>query len=433
MRSGSTVILNQNVAARRIQPVVDRQLEPGAHIDRYLVLERIGGGGMGVVYRARDTELEREVALKVLPRAQYQQPEALARFRAEAQAQARLRSPYIVTLYSMLELPIGTVLVLEYLEGQTLERRLRTGGPLTPAEAVAVFEQALLGLEHVHEMGVIHRDLKPSNLFLTREGQVKIIDFSVAKLASRDAYPPRTMVGTLLYIAPEQISGRATDERSDIYALGMSLYEAVTGRLPFERRTDYGLMHAHVQENPPRPRDFAPEIPTALERVILKAIEKEPERRYRTAADFRNALVKAAPADYRRNRAGLPANAYGPVPPASARRSALRVCAGILLDLVLVGTVVALLYALTLGTKEAVVADAPQAAASSRPAPPAPAAATRGSGSTAAASASGSAAAAPPRAPAAAAPRPKPPPASPRKPAPRASDRYNSLKQAWGE
>lgn len=425
MRSGSTVILNQNVAARRIQPAVDRPLEPGAHIDRYLVLERIGGGGMGVVYRARDTELDREVALKVLTRAQYQQPEALARFRAEAQAQARLRSPHIVTLYSMLELPIGTVLVLEYLEGQTLERRLRTGGPLAPGEAVAVFEQALLGLEHVHDMGVIHRDLKPSNLFLTREGQVKIMDFSVAKLASRDAYPPRTMVGTLLYIAPEQISGRATDERSDIYALGMSLYEAVTGRLPFERRTDYGLMHAHVQESPPRPRDFAPEIPAALERVILKAIEKEPERRYRTAAEFRNALVKAAPADYRRKRAALPANAYGPVPPVSARKSALRVCAGILLDLVLVGTVVALLYALTLGTEEAVVPDAPQTAAPAPTAPP-PARA-------AAAPASRSAAAAPPRAPAAAAPRAKPPRAAPRKPAPRAPDRYKSLKQAWGE
>ncbi len=403
MRTGSTIVLNQNVAARRIYPasVADRPLEPGAHLGRYLILERLGGGGMGLVYRARDTELDREVALKVLTRPYCEQPEALNRLRAEAQAQARLRSPYVITLYSLLELPVGAVLVLEYVEGETLERRLRTGGPLAPAQAIAVFEQALLGLEHVHEMGVIHRDLKPSNLFLTHTGQVKLMDFSVAKLAGRDVFPPRTMVGTLLYIAPEQISGRAADARSDIYALGMSLYEAVTGRLPFERRTDYGLMHAHVQEHPPRPRDLAPRLPPALERVILRAIEKEPERRYRSAQEFRAALLKAAPPSYRNRAAALPANAYGPVPPADGvGRSARRVFAGLALDLVLLAAIGSMLYALTLYPGQ------------NRPREPDPVAV--------------------PRAPAATQPaRAKPAPA----PAPqtRSADRYKALREAWGE
>ncbi|MFL6653280.1 MAG: serine/threonine-protein kinase, partial [Sulfurifustis sp.] len=209
MRTGNTVILGQNVAARRIGPAVpapsakaapDQPFEPGTRIDRYLVLDRVGGGGTGQVYRARDTELDREVALKVIGRPYCHQPEALNRLRAEAQAQARLRSPQVVTLYSLLELPFAAMLVLEYLEGETLESRLRRGGPLSPEDAIAIFDQALIGLEHVHEMGVIHRDLKPSNIYLTTSGQVKIMDFSVAKLDARDAYPPRTMVGTLLYI-----------------------------------------------------------------------------------------------------------------------------------------------------------------------------------------------------------------------------------------
>ncbi len=355
MQTGNTIVLNQNVAARRINPAPvaksgghDQPFEPGTRIDRYLVLDRLGGGSIGQVYRARDTELDREVALKVLGRPYCHQAEALNRFRAEAQAQARLRSPHVVTLYSMLELPFAAMLVLEYVEGETLEHRLRTGGPLPPDEAIAVFAQALLGLTHIHAMGVIHRDLKPSNLFLTQTGQVKIMDFSVARVAAQDAYPPRTMVGTLLYISPEQISGRAIDARSDIYALGVSLYEAITGRLPFERGTDYALMHAHVLDQPPRPRDLVPSLPAGFERVILKAIEKEPTHRYRSAEDFRAALLKlGAPSDL--YAASLPANAYGPIPPASRpTRSGRRVLASFGLDLILVCAICAVVYALGL-------------------------------------------------------------------------------------
>lgn len=383
MRTGSTVILGQNVAARRIHPAAvgkgaNPPVEPGTRLDRYLVVERLGGGGMGQVYRARDSELDRDVALKILAPPYCYQADALNRFRAEAQAQARLRSPHVVTLYSMLELPFAAMLVLEYLEGETLESRLRKGGPLALEDAVAVFDQALLGLAHVHDMGVIHRDLKPSNLFLTSGGQVKIMDFSVAKLAVRDAYPPRTMVGTLLYISPEQISGREIDLRSDIYALGVSLYEAVTGRLPFERGTDYALMHAHVQEQPKSPRDIVPSLPNGFERAILKAIEKEPGRRYRSALEFREALLKLGTRSQSRS-ALLPANAFGPVPRGGQyRRSGRRVFASLGLDLLLVAAIGAMLYALGLypapgasvdATTTVSAPPAPLKAAAERPAP----------------------------------------------------------------
>lgn len=421
MRTGSTIVLTQNQALRRVYPapvgnvaVPEKPLEPGTRVDRYLILDQLGGGGSGTVYLARDTELDREVALKVLPHPQCQKPQALTRFRAEAQAQARLRSPHVITLYSLLELPVGAILVLEYVEGETLESRLRRDGPLSPQQAIAVFEQALLGLEHVHQMGVIHRDLKPSNLFLTKTGQVKIMDFSVAKLNVHDAYPPRTMVGTLLYIAPEQISGRSTDVRSDIYALGVTLYEAVTGRLPFERKTDYALMHAHVQEQPPRPRDIVASLPAGLERAILKAVEKEPAQRYRSAAEFRTALLKAAAPLARSHGAALPANAYGPVlPTGGAPRSARRVFASVTLDLLLVATVGGMLYALTLlpgptQPKEPAIATVAPARPPPRAAVAKPARVTA------------KPAAAPP---AKAAPRPKPV----------KQDRYKSLRQAWGD
>lgn len=417
MQTGSTIVLKPHSAGPRLVTATsagaapERLFEPGTQLDRYLILDRIGGGGTGQVYRARDTELDREVALKVLSRRASKQSDDLNRVRAEAQAQARLRSPHVVTLYSMLELPFAAVLVLEYVDGETLDKRIATHGALAPQEATAIFEQALLGLAHVHEMGVVHRDLKPSNLLIAASGMVKLMDFSVARLASHDAFPPRTMVGTLLYSAPEQISGRGSDARSDVYAMGMSLYESVTGRLPFEHQSEYGLIHAHVQEQPTRPRDLAPSLPAAFERVILKAIEKEPERRYRTALEFRTALLKVGAGSSRHVTVTLPANAYGPVPPPQARhRSARGVFAGFALDLLLVAAVCGMLYALVLVPGQHVRSPSKAAAAVpskvSTPPPPRPVHV-----------------------------RAKPAPAAQPKPAarPRAKDPYQSLRQAWGD
>lgn len=417
MQTGSTVVLKPNVvahpASQNATDPPERPFEPGTQVDRYLVLERLGGGGTGQVYRARDTELDREVALKVLSRS-HRQPELLNRVRAEAQAQARLRSPHVVTLYSLLELPFAAVLVLEYVAGETLEKRLKTYGPLAAEEATAIFEQALLGLAHVHEMGVTHRDLKPSNLFLATTGLVKIMDFSVARLATQDAFPPRTMVGTLLYSAPEQISGRATDARSDIYAMGMSLYESVTGRLPFEHQTEYALIHAHVQEQPPRPRDLAPSLSASLERVILKAIEKEPERRYRDAIEFRTALLKYGSPAGRRITVSLPANAYGPAPLPRIHRNARRVLAGFALDFFLIVAVCSLAYGLILHPGKGAATSPTAVKASHAPATERPQVRAQQQPEFI--------------------PAPTPAPVAPRTPARSGSkDPYKALRKAWGE
>jgi len=185
------------------------------------------------------------------------------------------------------------VLVMEYVEGRTLQERIRSEGPLAPDQALRIFEQALSGVTFAHHMGIVHRDLKPDNIFITDKNEVKIMDFGVAKiLDNKEPTRSRSMVGTLLYISPEQINGRDADVRSDIYTIGISLFETVTGRLPFERRTDYGLMHAHILEEPPRPRQLKRSLPKALEKVILTAIEKEPGKRFQSASEFRDALLR---------------------------------------------------------------------------------------------------------------------------------------------
>ncbi|MDA8363549.1 MAG: serine/threonine-protein kinase [Gammaproteobacteria bacterium] len=266
-------------------------LEPGTCVAGYTILGKLGEGGMGVVYKAHDIALERTVALKFLPPHLFHDQGFLQRFRTEAQAQARLNSPNVVTLFQMLEVPAGLVLVMEYVEGETLGQRIRERGPLTAEEAGRVFDQALRGVESAHAMGIIHRDLKPNNIFLTRGGGVKLMDFGIARILDRrEPGSSGGVIGTLLYIAPEQVNGREADFRSDLYTLGISLFEAVTGRLPFERKTDYGLMHAHILECPPSPRTFQRDLPRRMETVILKAIEKDPGRRFQTAGDFRKAL-----------------------------------------------------------------------------------------------------------------------------------------------
>lgn len=379
----TTVILGGNTvrrlpARKPVATAAPGELAPGIRLDRYLILEHLGGGGMGQVYRAHDGELNRTVALKVLPPPRCHNPMHLERFRAEAQAQACVHSPHVITLYSLLELPIGAVLVLEHVQGETLETHLRRHGPLDVDKAIDVFAQALTGVEHIHEAGVIHRDLKPSNIVLNDQGPVKIMDFGVARVGDRDAFQRGSLVGTLLYISPEQINGRLLDRRTDIYTMGVSLYEAVTGRLPFARHSDYALMHAHVQENPPPPRVWQRHLPPGLERVILKAMEKDPNRRFQTAAEFRQALTKfGAPISIR------PSYAPGPAPANPPRRSRTGWLAGLAVDGLLLITVGFLAYTLGLyphnstntTTVAATTAEATRAGA--RPARPAPTKAKR--------------------------------------------------------
>jgi serine/threonine-protein kinase len=267
--------------------------EPGSTLGSHLIVSKIGEGGMGMVYKAHDTTLDRTVALKVLSPHLFRNQEFLNRFRIEAQAQARLNGPNIVTLHSMFEIPGSLVLVMEYVEGQTLDQRLHNEGRLSVASTVWVFEQGLLGVERAHRMGIVHRDLKPSNIFITNTHEVKLMDFGVAKiLDSKTNTQSGSMIGTLMYISPEQIKGNDADFRSDIYTLGVSLYQAVTGVLPFEKKTDYEYMNAHLHEQPLPPTALQPAIPQELEDIILKAINKDPDQRFQSAHEFRKALLK---------------------------------------------------------------------------------------------------------------------------------------------
>jgi serine/threonine-protein kinase len=452
-RAQSTVILTERFAERRSGGFED--LEPGTKLGRYLIINPVGGGGMGRVYRAQDTELNRTVALKILPPHLCRHPEYLRRFRAEAQAQARLNSPHIITLYSFMELPAGEVLVLEYVNGRTLASRLRAQGPLPLDKALDILEQVLRGVEHMHKAGVVHRDLKPSNIFVTVDGAVKIMDFGVARILDQnDPGQTNAMVGTLLYISPEQINGRETDFRSDIYTLGVTLFETVTGRLPFERRTDYGLMHAHVQEDPPRPHVYQRRIPPELEWVILKAIEKDPARRFQTAAEFRAALLKLGVIERRHLDPVVPTPTAQASPEASdlrqefwryrigARRPFL---GGFGLDAGLLALAAALLFSLGilpprkapgLEPEPVVPQAAPGApAASVDPGPPAvvnaprkPSAGRAPVVNTAKPPAPAAVVVAPPAAPALSPPAPAPA----GEPAP-ARDKYENLRQVWGE
>ncbi len=267
--------------------------EPGSTIGSYLVVSKLGEGGMGMVYKAHDTTLDRTVALKVLSPHLFRNLEFLQRFRVEAQAQARLNGPNIVTLHSMFEIPGSLVLVMEHVEGHTLDQRLHNEGRLSVATTVWVFEQALLGVERAHRMGIVHRDLKPSNIFITNTHEIKLMDFGVAKiLDSKENTQTGSMIGTLMYISPEQITGHDADFRSDIYTLGITLYQAVTGVLPFEKKTDYEYMNAHLHEQPLPPTALQPAIPQELEDIILKAMDKNPDKRFQSAHEFRKALLK---------------------------------------------------------------------------------------------------------------------------------------------
>lgn len=268
-------------------------INPGDTLGNYLVLSKLGEGGMGMVYKAHDPTLDRMVALKIISPHLFRNQEYLDRFRVEAQAQARLNSPNIVTLHSMFQLPSWLVLVMEYVEGETLAQRLHKQGRLNFSSSIWVFEQVLLGVDRAHRMGVVHRDLKPGNIFITTGNEVKLMDFGVARMVDNKGLTMAgSMVGTLTYISPEQINGKEADFRSDIYTLGITLYEAVTGRPPFEYRTDFELMSAHLTEQPPRPSILQPDVPEELETVILRAIEKDPDKRHQTAREFRNALLR---------------------------------------------------------------------------------------------------------------------------------------------
>jgi serine/threonine-protein kinase len=264
----------------------------GNLIGSYKISAQIGAGGMGTVYRGVDLMLEREVAIKALRADLVNRPDLVERFRAEAVTLARLNHPNIATLYSFLRQGDDFFMVMEFVPGETLETVISRTGALPCAQAIRLMSQALEGIAHAHEAQVIHRDLKPANLMLTPQGVVKVMDFGIARAlgAGRMTRAGR-LVGTVEYMSPEQVRGQETDQRSDIYSLGIVLYELLTGRVPFACDSEYELMRAQLED---APRTLAPGIPQGLEQIVLRALAKQPAARFQSADEFRAALLQFA-------------------------------------------------------------------------------------------------------------------------------------------
>lgn len=268
----------------------------GKQIENYQIEAKLGEGGMGVVYKARDTNLDRTVALKVLKSAMAADAAMLERFRSEARAQATLTHPNIATLYNFFVHQDSPVMVMEFVDGETLQRLIERRGSIPAVEAVALFRQALLGTGAAHQLGIIHRDIKPGNLMLNRLGVVKVMDFGIAKVANPQQTLTRSgiRVGTAYYMSPEQIKGEPVDIRTDIYALGITLYELLTAHVPFFGDSEFQILSDHVHRTPPPPSQYLPQIPKDLEAIVLKALEKDGARRFQTVPEFCTALDKAA-------------------------------------------------------------------------------------------------------------------------------------------
>jgi serine/threonine protein kinase len=269
-------------------------------LQNYRVIKKVGQGGMGLVYVAEDLSLGRLVALKVLAPYLVQEPEILERFRFEARHQAQLTHPNITMVYSFVQEEEKAYLVLEFIDGETLESRISREGRIPARETASIFRKILGAIEYAHSKGVIHRDIKPGNIAFTLEGNVKIMDFGIALNVAESGRLTRTghVLGTPHYMAPEQILSQEVTFATDIYALGITLFEMVTGRLPFDSKSDYEVRVAQINNPPPSPRSFGyPDITPELEEVILKALAKAPEDRFASAREFRQALEAAVESD----------------------------------------------------------------------------------------------------------------------------------------
>ena len=269
-------------------------IEPGSTLGHFRVLQQIGSGGMGTIFCALDTLLHRKVALKIIHQHLLKKRGGVAAFQKEAATQAQLIHPNIVSLYAFVVLENHYVMVMEYVEGSSLRDILRDRGPLPLGEALLAMKQLLRGLRYAHGMQIIHRDIKPGNLIRTRAGQLKISDFGIAAVAGVLPEPGREgIMGTPWYASPEQISGQPVDHRSDLFSAGVTLYEMLTGEIPFDAHAwdpaDTSRWLAGISAPQP-PSARVARIPGVLDDFVLKSIRRRPEERFQDAGDMLSIL-----------------------------------------------------------------------------------------------------------------------------------------------
>ena len=267
----------------------------GQTIDNYKILEVIGRGGMGVVFKAMDMSLEKIVALKMIDPFLARDENFLQRFRTEAKALAKLENQNIVRVHALRETNLGLFMVMEYVQAKTISEWLKEKGKFTVAETIAIGAQIINAIRHAHKVGVIHRDIKPNNVLLCEDGIVKVMDFGLAKvILDLDSQNTAThaAAGTLYYMSPEQVKGlRNVDKRSDIYSIGMTLYEMLAGRTPFEKgESEFITQKQIVDGKIPSPVKYNSSIPKDLVSIIMKAIDKDPEKRFQATEEMSNAL-----------------------------------------------------------------------------------------------------------------------------------------------
>jgi beta-lactam-binding protein with PASTA domain/predicted Ser/Thr protein kinase len=271
-----------------------QRLGPDTVIDgRYRVVKRLGSGGMADVYCAEDSQLGRRVALKVLHNRFAEDREFVERFRREASSAAGLQHPNIIAIFDRGEWDGTYYIAMEYVEGRTLKEIIREKGAAPPEAAIDITLQILRAARYAHKRGLVHRDIKPHNVLIDHDGRVRVADFGIARAVTSDVTETGAIMGTAQYIAPEQAQGHPVDARSDLYSIGVVLYELLTGRVPFDAETPVTVALMQVNEPPIPPMELKPDLPPALDAIVMRALEKDPARRFADADEFIAALESA--------------------------------------------------------------------------------------------------------------------------------------------